>query len=118
MSMLPIYYTIVGYDLSKYRDEILKFISDDEFEDWYEKWTCNQSKGNVQLFLDDPIGREYCYFGYVLDCKDDDNEETEKFDLFNLERQKTYVDAKLHELEWILPREPIPYELINFVMYR
>lgn len=121
MNMLPAYYTIVGYDLSKYRNEILNFINYDEeyFEDWYEKWTCYQSKDNVQLFLDDPSGiKEFCYFGYILDCKDDYNKETEKFDLINLQRQKTYVDAKLHELGWTLPREPIPYQLINFVVYR
>lgn len=60
MSMQPSYYTIIGYDLSdNHYDELYteEFANNEE-----EKWTCNQSKGNIQLFTD-PCSGEHLYFG-------------------------------------------------------
>ena len=67
MSMLKEYYVIAGYDLTGLKTE--------KFYDW--KWTdegveytCNQVKGNIQLF-DDPMSGNHLYFGYVLASGDE-----------------------------------------------
>ena len=67
MSMERNTYVIAGYDLTKYVT--------DKYEDWKwtaegEDYTCNQTKGNIQLF-DDPMSGNYLYLGYVFSKTDE-----------------------------------------------
>lgn len=56
-------YLIVGYDLSKYRQEIL---TEDFYQSvYYEDLTCYQYPGKVQYFHD-PMSGGYLYFGYIV----------------------------------------------------
>ena len=75
MSVDRNYYVIAGFDLTGYKT--------DEYDDWRwtkeaEQYTCNQRKGEIQLF-DDPMGGYHLYFGYVLAAGDEYDFKTTKF---------------------------------------
>ena len=77
MSVDRNYYVIAGFDLTNYKT--------DEYDDWRwtdeaEKYTCNQRKGEIQLF-DDPMGGYHLYFGYVLAAGDEYDFKTTKFSI-------------------------------------
>lgn len=64
MSSVQSYYVIAGMDLSAFKT--------DKYKGWqwseaWENYTCNQSKGKIQLF-DDPT---YLYIGYILAAGDE-----------------------------------------------
>lgn len=63
MSVTKNIYIICGYDLTKWKDEIIT----EEFaeSETYDDLTCNKVKGKVQLF-DDPMSGEYLYCGVVI----------------------------------------------------
>lgn len=70
-------YVIAGYDLTNYKT--------DKYKDWSwtnegEEYTCNQIKGNIQLF-DDPMNGNYLYLGYIFaKIEDWDGFDTEMID--------------------------------------
>ena len=75
MSIDKNYYTIAGFDLTKYRT--------DKYEDWRwtedgERFSCYQRKGKVQLF-DDPMSGDYLYLGYIFGNGDQYGFNTTKF---------------------------------------
>ena len=64
MSSVQSYYVIAGMDLSVFKT--------DKYKGWqwseaWENYTCNQSRGKIQLF-DDPT---YLYIGYILAAGDE-----------------------------------------------
>lgn len=116
MSMRRYDYVIVGYDLSYLRNTLYT-------EEWacdernLETWEYNKVKGEIQLFSDSASGHDL-YFGYIISAKADDNPETVRSYIGEIERQKKYVDNKLHQAFKKLPREPLPYGLICLTEYR
>ncbi len=95
MSVNKNYYVIAGYDVTGYET--------DKFDDWKwteegERYTCNQIKGEIQLF-DDPMCGEHLYFGYILASGDEYEFETTIFNIEDIERQIPYVRNKLLQLQ-------------------
>ena len=116
MSISRNYYVIAGYDLTGWET--------DQFEDWKwtdegEEFTCNQIKGNIQLF-DDPMSGEYLYLGYILAMGDEYEFETAKINLNEVKRQESYVYDKLKQfinnniIDNIIPSNDFKYEVIVF----
>ena len=90
-------YVIAGYDLTGW--------DTDKYKDWKwtkegEEYTCNQSKGKIQLF-DDPMNGNYLYLGYILACGNDYNFDTTKFNPALIEHQEKYISMKLDWLKFI-----------------
>lgn len=108
-------YVIVGYDLTELRDVLYteEFAYNDEN---MEKWEYNQTSGNVQLFSD-PCSGKHLYFGYILYANDEYSVESAKINICDLQKVKEVVDEKLKQIDWNMPREPIPYQLICFCEY-
>lgn len=97
MSINKNYYVIAGYDLTGW--------DTDKFKDWKwtdegERYTCYQTKGEIQLF-DNPMCGEHLYLGYVLASGDEYEFETAKFNIADIERQIPYVKNKLFQLQEI-----------------
>lgn len=115
MSINRDYYVIAGYDLTGcYTDKI----NDWKWEDEGEKYFCNQSKGNIQLF-DDPMSGEYLYLGYVLANGDEYCFETTKFDINVANQVEIDVKNTLEKLIDIgvinINEKPYPkYQIIVF----
>lgn len=85
MSSVQSYYVIAGMDLSASKT--------DKYKGWqwseaWENYTCNQSKGKIQLF-DDPT---YLYIGYILAAEDENWRETAK---------KWYKAGKMYRIKGI-----------------
>ena len=93
MSMQPSYYTIIGYDLSSYYDELY---TEDFANNEEEKWTCNQLKGNIQLFTD-PCSGEHLYFGRVIGDGDYYDYKSSVFDLSKLQNEESIIKNTLLE---------------------
>lgn len=56
-------YGIIGFDLTKHRDEL---ITEDFYDSAvYEELTYNRSAGKTQMFTD-PMNGNYLYFGYIF----------------------------------------------------
>lgn len=116
MSMNRYDYVIVGYDFTPLRDALYT-------EEWAEneenidKWESYQSKGNIQVFSDPCSGR-HLYFGYILSVNDEYEDKVTKIRIADMERFKPYVDNKLKQVGWNIPREPIPYQVICFSEWR
>lgn len=94
MSVTKNYYVIAGYDLTN--------IKTDKYDDWKwtnegEGYTCNQSKGHIQLF-DDPMNGDYLYLGYVLANGDKYVFDTVNILISEIENIKWKVYEKLIEL--------------------
>lgn len=95
MSMEKNYYVIAGYDLTGYET--------DKYEDWRwtdegETYTCNQIKGEIQLF-DDPMSNSHLYFGYILASGDEYDFETVSLELSDIEKCSGNVNAELIKLQ-------------------
>lgn len=92
MSMNRTTYVIAGYDLTNYVT--------DKYEDWKwtdegEDYTCNQIKGNIQLF-DDPMDGNYLYLGYIFaKIEQYGNSDTE---MINPERISDVMPDVIHKL--------------------
>lgn len=77
----------------------------DKYDDWKwsekgERYTCNQIKGEIQLF-DDPMSGSHLYFGYVLANGDKYDFETTSFELSDIEKCSGNVNAELVKLQEI-----------------
>lgn len=94
MSMVKEYYVIAGYDLTGLKTE--KFY-DWKWTDEGEEYTCNQVKGNIQLF-DDPMSNNYLYLGYVLTSGDEYEFNTVSINPKNIDIYQNKVRSKLSEL--------------------
>ena len=94
MSMQPSYYTIIGYDLSSYYDELY---TEDFANNEEEKWACNQSEGNIQLFTD-PCSGEHLYFGRVIGDGDYYDYKSSVFDLSKLQDEEPIIKNTLLEV--------------------
>ena len=95
MSMESNYYVIAGYDLTDYET--------DKYNDWKwteegEKYTCNQIKGEIQLF-DDPMDGSHLYLGYVLASGDQYDFATTSFEFSDIEKCSGKVKAELAKLQ-------------------
>lgn len=108
------YYAIVGYDLTNYKT--------DKYDDWRwteegEKYTCNQKKGEIQLF-DDPMNNSHLYLGYILAAGDEYDFKTSKFDIIELEQLQLKVEEELERLSVIgiidIEYQNVDYEVIVF----
>lgn len=94
MSVEKNYYVIAGYDLTDYET--------DKYKDWRwsedgERYSCNQSKGEIQLF-DDPMSSLHLYLGYVLAAGDEYDFESTSFELSDIKRCFKKVDTELIKL--------------------
>lgn len=115
MSVVSNYYVIAGYDLTG--------METDKFDDWKwtdegEKYTCNQTKGKIQLF-DDPMSGCHLYFGYILASGDAYGYETSKFKVDDVNGIYGDVKAELVKLieMGVITEDPnlIPeYQIIAF----
>lgn len=97
MSVNKNYYVIAGYDLTGW--------DTDKFKDWKwtdegERYTCYQTKGEIQLF-DDPMCGEHLYLGYVLASGDEYEFETTVFDLADVEAKFGTVRSEFTKLQEI-----------------
>lgn len=97
MSVEKKYYVIAGYDLTGYET--------DKYEDWKwseegEEYTCNQIKGEIQLF-DNPMSGSHLYFGYILASGDEYDFETASFELSDIEKHAKSVESELIKLQEI-----------------
>lgn len=95
MSMERNYYVIAGYDLTGY--------DTDKYEDWKwteegEKYTCNQFKGETQLF-DDPMSGSHLYLGYILASGDEYCFKTTSFEISVIEKFFGNVQSELTKLQ-------------------
>ena len=104
MSMNKKYYVIAGYDLTGY--------GTDKYNDWKwteegEKYTCNQIKGEIQLF-DDPMDGAHLYLGYVLASGDKYDFATTSFELSDIENYSRNVNSELVKLceSGIISKDP------------
>lgn len=94
MSMVKNYYVIAGYDLTG--------MTTDKYKDWKwtdegEQYTCNQSKGHIQLF-DDLMSGEHLYLGYILASGDEYDFDTVKFGVEDVTVFRQGVNNKLVKL--------------------
>lgn len=94
MSMNKNYYVIAGYDLTDWKT--------DKYEDWKwtdegEEYSCNHSKGNIQLFYD-PMSGSHLYLGFVLAAGDEWGFRTENFDIELVTCVKNLVTSELIKL--------------------
>lgn len=97
MSVEKNYYVIAGYDLTGYET--------DKYDDWKwseegERYTCNQIKGEIQLF-DDPMSGLHLYLGYILAFGDEYDFKTASFDPSNIEKYTGSVKTELIKLQEI-----------------
>lgn len=97
MSMEKNYYVIAGYDLSGYETG--------KYDDWKwseegKQYTCNQVKGEIQLF-DDPMSGLHLYLGYILASGDEYDFEAASFELSKAERLLERVKTELVRLQEI-----------------
>lgn len=114
MSMNKNVYVILGYDLDKYREEILK--DDFVWSDRGEELTCNQTAGEVQLFYD-PESEKHLYLGYILGDIEDDYSDYEKKDIIlDFAGKRKEVDKVLIEL--IGEKKELPFEHVIFTEWR
>lgn len=93
MSVSKYTYGIVGYDLTEYKDKI--FTEENCESDWYEDLRCYQRVGKIQIF-DDPMSRDYLYFGYIFFETDDSYEN--KLGFISLEKATEISDIVKEEL--------------------
>lgn len=105
MSVYKNYYVIAGYDLTGYKT--------DEYEDWRwseegEKYTCYQTKGNIQLF-DDPMDNSHLYLGYVLAFGDEYTFEATFIEPSDIEKCIENVKTELIKLQEIGVISKDPY---------
>lgn len=115
MSIVSNYYVIAGYDLTDMKT--------DKFCDWKwtdegEKYTCNQAKGNIQLF-DDPMSGCHLYLGHILASGDSYGYQTSKFKVDDINGIYGDVKAELVKLieMGLITKDPkfIPeYQIIVF----
>ena len=116
MSINRNYYVIAGYDLTR-------FVTS-KYDDWKwteegEMFTCNQSKGYIQLF-DDPMDSSHLYLGYILGNGDEYEFDTTKINLNEVSRQEEYVLNKLRQLidigivKNVFESQDLKYEIIVF----
>lgn len=109
MSMHSKHYIILGYDFSKVRNKI---IDDDwKWTDEGEKWTCHASRGHVQMFTDINDGYDL-YFGYVVDTRDEEDEDTLKVGITELLEAQKKVDAAMKEINVTFPDELPEFQMI------
>ncbi|WP_455717773.1 hypothetical protein [Anaerosporobacter sp.] len=89
-------YTILGYDLQEHRDVILS----DEFYDSerYDELTCNQVKGEIQLFTD-PMSGDHLFLGYIVGAITSDyGDNVYTSNPWDWEEFKCRVDEVLYEV--------------------
>lgn len=116
MSSVQSYYVIAGMDLSAFKT--------DKYKGWqwseaWENYTCNQSRGKIQLF-DDPT---YLYIGYILAAGDEYGFNTAMIKPEEIEKHRQQVIEEIKRLvkigvisEKVL--DSIDYGLIVFADYR
>ena len=116
MSSVQSYYVIAGMDLSAFKT--------DKYKGWqwseaWENYTCNQSRGKIQLF-DDPT---YLYIGYILAAGDEYGFNTAMIKPEEIEEHRQQVIEEIKRLvkigvisEKVL--DSIDYGLIVFADYR
>lgn len=116
MSSVQSYYVIAGMDLSAFKT--------DKYKGWqwseaWENYTCNQSRGKIQLF-DDPT---YLYIGYILAAGDEYGFNTAMIKPEEIEKHRQRVIEEIKRLvkigvisEKVL--DSIDYGLIIFADYR
>lgn len=94
MSIKRSYYVIAGLDLTGFKT--------DKYDRWSwtdegERYTYNQTKGEIQLF-DDPMSGLFLYLGYIFSANDEYDFETTKINYESFAYQRPYVVNKLNEL--------------------
>lgn len=94
MSIRSDFYVIVGYDLTGCETEKYE---DWEYTDEGEKYHCNQFKGKIQFF-NDPMSRNYLYFGYILGEGEAYEFDTIKFDIDDISEAKAKAQDELNKL--------------------
>lgn len=94
MSVSKNTYGIVGYNLTKYKDEICTEENIDS--DWYEDLTCYQRIGKIQIF-DDPMSGDYLYFGYIFFETDEYDDEMKSINLTEINDFANVVKEKFKE---------------------
>lgn len=104
MSVSKETYLIAGYDLTGFET--------DKFDDWKytndgEKYTCNQTRGQIQLF-DDPMCGCYVYLGYILGICD--LFQAQSIDVDLIQSIKPQVRSVLNEL---YDKDVISEEVLN-----
>ena len=116
MSSVQSYYVIAGMDLTAFKT--------DKYKGWqwseaWENYTCNQSRGKIQLF-DDPT---YLYIGYILAAGDEYGFNTAMIKQEEIEEHRQRVIEEIKRLvkigvisEKVL--DSIDYGLIIFADYR
>lgn len=108
------YYVIGGYDLTSFKTN--------KYDDWRwteqgEKYTCNQSKSKIQLFVD-PMDGSYLYLGYIFASGDEYEFDTVHLSLPDIAAPCKKVDRELVELYklGIIKQDALsePFKLIVF----
>lgn len=115
MSIHATHYTILGYDLSEKRSDMLN-------DKWLwsktaDEWTCNTSAGKIQLFTD-PMDGNFLFFGYIVAAKDDEDDWTESIKIDEIVNKKVLVDQALLQLGLPIPKDLPNYKLICFTEWR
>ena len=117
MSMEANYYTIAGYDLTPFRDEIYT-------EEWAEneenidRWENRQRKGEIQLFSD-PCSGNHLYFGYILSTNNEFDEfEPMRIPMELLLKKKPFINYDMHKTGLKIPEIEMKYSVISFCEYR
>lgn len=105
MSMSRTIYTILGYDFTNIKNDIIP-------KDWFwsekgEKYIWNQSEWNIQFFNDKMDG-DYLYFGFIVSALDEyDDNKVIKILPSDMENKKKDVDKALMETGLSFPIAPI-----------
>lgn len=94
MSIERSYYVIAGFDLTGFET--------DKYDDWKwtdegEKYSCNQAKGEIQLF-EDPMSGSFLYLGYILSANDEYDFKTTKIGCNDFENKIHDVSNELNNL--------------------
>lgn len=115
MSIERSYYVISGFDLTGFKT--------DKYDDWKwtnegERFTCNQEKGEIQLF-NDHMRDLHLYLGYIFSANDEYDFDTTKINYESFEFQKPYVINKLNELIdiGVIDRDILDYAKYEIIVF-
>lgn len=115
MSINKTVYTILGYDISDYRGQLIT--NDFQWSDTYEEIT----NGHIRLF-DDGQNCDYLYFGYpVFSSEEYGDQSPESLEVNAMEIVRRKVDAewcKWGEVFTNIDSGRLPFKLICFEEYR